>query len=1106
MDNRMTGIRQKTGYIWAFLIAFLPRLFWSLQAIPLRTVSDELSTMNGAVFFSSQNWNAVVSKAGYYGFGMSILATPLMQWIKDPVILYRTLLVCTGVLESVAAVICFYLIKRVFGITDEKKALLMTVTISYITVVRTTVFYNEHMLMLISWCICLVLAKLVLTEEPKKRAMWTGFFVLLMLYALTVHARTTTYIFAAVLVIALYGLMYRKKMVSLSVFGILTAGGYLLIKKGTKIYQSVVWSTTEGVGNTRVNIGQEKLSLLKTADGIKACLFTIFGQINIASMISGGLLITALVMVILLIVRKGKEAFVLKTIQADNAQERLYFVIGSFFVLCTGMTIAAQSLTWIATAANALADGYGAKQYGTKAFTYLRYMMPYLQPLLMLVFVTMEKQKDLFLSCFRKSIKYIVLIQGIWLAFILPYCYGNKQAGEEFICFALADRNIATAHTYLPATLVFVIMLLIFFRAGKKEKFQVIMVVLLVVAGYKYCYNAYNWDILAQKENEKKIDTVYQVLGSGELGKEQLTDKLYGLDLSGADDHQVYYLLQYYFADYEVIPRYPSEDEKEAILFTNRREITNTEVLENYLCIELDSEEYLWVKGEALQKKVIEQVKKNHKKEYHIDLGTLYDAASNRNQTGTMSSNGAVRCFATTKGEAFTSGEYEFTFTFSVETDDKGSTDLATVDIADAITGESYVSGKLQASDLKDGVGEVHFSIPMSNAQNLQIRCFADSTVPVELTDIMYKKNSLTDHVGAIYQTETEQLSKIANKIEKNADIPMVSEYDSLRWFADYSDMQKAMKAKSVFYCESQKALEGQQNEGLLLMENRSGGSLVFELLEKYIVVGKTEHYTLFAKKELRDEIAAQGIRMYSGDKGLSADYYYLDNYGAVDTAKQIYIPFGTYELTVTGSQCMTGQDTVGELYSNLNRTETYEMIAGDIVKEDGTFEIQKNISVYSLEGLKGNRLTFKMSAQQETGQAKLWLKQTSNRNLVPVKGLSILGDAKRDESGILLGKEAGIKTFGPYISAPAGFYQVTFEFERDGGVQGDLGSVDIAYATEVLVAGSISDSSFDGKKGKVVLEVEITEDDTDPLLEFRTSITGADDSLRLTAVTIEPQ
>ncbi len=49
---------------------------------------------------------------------------------------------------------------------------------------------------------------------------------------------------------------------------------------------------------------------------------------------------------------------------------------------------------------------------------------------------------------------------------------------------------------------------------------------------------------------------------------------------------------------------------------------------------------------------------------------------------------------------------------------------MATVDIADAITGESYVSGKLQASDLKDGVGEVHFSIPMSNAQNLADQMF----------------------------------------------------------------------------------------------------------------------------------------------------------------------------------------------------------------------------------------------------------------------------------------------------------------------------------------------------------------------------------------------
>ena len=50
---------------------------------------------------------------------------------------------------------------------------------------------------------------------------------------------------------------------------------------------------------------------------------------------------------------------------------------------------------------------------------------------------------------------------------------------------------------------------------------------------------------------------------------------------------------------------------------------------------------------------------------------------------------------------------------------------------------------------------------------------------------------------------------------------------------------------------------------------------------------------------------------------------------------------------------------------------------------------------------------------------------------------------------------------------------------------------MDIAYATEVLVADTISDSCFDGKKGKVVLDVEITEDEIEPFLEFRTSVTG---------------
>lgn len=81
-----------------------------------------------------------------------------------------------------------------------------------------------------------------------------------------------------------------------------------------------------------LNIGQEKLSLLKTARRDQG--------VSVHDLRSGSILPSIDLRrttdhgtghgYFIDSSRKGKEAFVLKTIQADNAQERLYFVIGSF--------------------------------------------------------------------------------------------------------------------------------------------------------------------------------------------------------------------------------------------------------------------------------------------------------------------------------------------------------------------------------------------------------------------------------------------------------------------------------------------------------------------------------------------------------------------------------------------------------------------------------------------------------------------------------------------------------------------------------------------------------------------------------------------------------
>lgn len=116
------------------------------------------------------------------------------------------------------------------------------------------------------------------------------------------------------------------------------------------------------------------------------------------------------------------------------------------------------------------------------------------------------------------------------------------------------------------------------------------------------------------------------------------------------------------------------------------------------------------------------------------------------------------------------------------------------------------------------------------------------------------------------------------------------------------------------------------------------------------------------------------------------------------------------------------------------------------------------------------------------------------------------MDDAERTEDGIVLGKNAGMKVFGPYLAAPAGEYKITFTFERDTDTQGDLGSVDVTYAAVVLDTKQIMGEDFKKGKAKISLDITLAEDETDPLLEFRTQINGNDTGIRLTAVEIEPE
>ena len=1092
MKIENSKVTQRVGYVLSFVIAFLPRLYWSLMSIPVRTISDEISTMNGAMLFAGYDWSAVVSHAGYYGFGMSMLMAPLAKVITDPVALYHALLIGAAVLESMAAVICYYILTKVFRIKDMKMSLLMTACLSFVTVIRTTVYYNEHMLMLLSWGLCLALAKLVLAETKKQRMLWTIVLCLITIYGMLIHARAVTYILVAFIVVALYWFMYRKWLVSVPTFSVLMIGGYVATKLAAKLYQNAVWNTAEGIGNTRVNIGQEKLVTLKTAEGIKAVILTIFGQVNIASMISAGLLIVALVMLVLMLVKRCKLSLVQKNYTAEDVDEKLYLVIGGFFVLCTGATIAAQCLTWINVSSQAVVLGYGNSMRGSKAFTYLRYMMPYLQPILMLILVVMVQKKEVFKDYYYRAIKYIVLLQGIWLAFVLPYCYGNQQASEEFICFALASRDAVTAQSYLPATLVLIVYMLILFWCCKKDKLWIGMALLLVMAGYKYCYNAYHWDIVNQLKSQESVDAVYQKYSESEL-KDILPEDIYCIDTRNAEDHQVYFILQYYLADKKVIPDYPAQDIKEAVLFTNAETINSVHVKQNYLCIKLDTDEYLWVKGAELQDSVMEALESVEELAYSVNLANYYKADGLKNKEETVHSNGMVGVFAHSSYRKYISGTYEVSYDIQAH----GVTDEAnifTVELLKEGTEEVLQSQTLTGKELdEEGRGTLTMQCDMSDEISVEFRCSTTNAADIEILSLTEKRISTTEKIGALCKDQLSLLKNIADKTGHNGQIPFVTDNNSTRIATDFSVMAEIMGAE-VYYCDKDDAIHGQESEMLLLMRNEAGSNLVYKLLEEYIVIGATEQYTLFLKKEYRQIAEDNQIEMYSSEKGLNLDYYYLQNDGTLNDDKKVALPYGEYTLTATG------------VHNDINRrgvlTHTYNEVEN---RMDIALGQEYTLRIAGMDGYHTSAFKYYPAAGLDD-DTKFWLTQTDERNVVTymAQHMMLQGDVTPSETGVLLGKEAGVKVFGPYAAFEPGNYIVTYRFERDSAVEGSLAKVDIAYGTQPIYEREVKSEDFKGASAEIVIEFSVTNEETAPSMEFRTDTYGVDETLRLVSVEVE--
>lgn len=584
------------------MLALLPRLIFSLQACPVRILSDEVATMSGGAFFAGLDWSRVISHAGYYGVGFSLFTAPFFVLTDNPFIIYRGISVTCAVLQAATAPVCFHLMETYFDVKDVKLKYLLSFSASFMVATRATVIYNEHIMIFLTWVLVWILLKLHSCVEDRLQVrIQTILLAAVLAYSLTVHTRALIYWLAVLSVVAGYLILYKKWLVSRLSAVPAALIGILLSKNFVSYMQNALWASGgEPLRNSQISVSfQQNWSNPVTW---KAWTSIVLGQLNTITMFSGGWMMLVFIVLVSLIAWKLYVRFRLYNIEADSIEEKRdggILICGVFAIVACALTIAGQSLMWLNGVAEAFRGGFNSEAYALKAITYIRYFAPYIGPLFMagvLYLYGNQRWRDRVLAAYVISAG---ILQIFWLTMILPYMYQNYDASEAYRVWGLWNYHTAgsvvSLRTYLAGSLMLFISSVILMVCWRYGKTRQALGALALIMLFTYCYSAWHLDIVhAEAIGYSKGNKGYELMQELEARYDP-DDTVYVVDgVPGRLDNYNFYMYQFVLSRYTVIPDMPKED-TELLVFCNKSRYEPLFEL-GYESYTLDRNEYVYVK------------------------------------------------------------------------------------------------------------------------------------------------------------------------------------------------------------------------------------------------------------------------------------------------------------------------------------------------------------------------------------------------------------------------------------------------------------------------------------------------------------------------------
>lgn len=720
-------------YVITFLLSALPKVILALQAVPLRTNSDELATMASAAYLAGYDWSEVVSNAGYYGFGYYSLFFWVFKLTDNPLFIYRTILVCTCLIQSLAGIIALHLMLDYLKVKDFWLACFFSAACTYMSGARIVYAYNEHIIVFFSWVVAwLLLVLMRLQNQPKRKILVTCLLILVLSYGLTIHTRLLVFWIALFCLVMLYRILYHKWLVSFVGFLPVAVFGYLGSEYISKQIQDVLWRADGGtLRNTSISVSNE-LDFFSPVTW-KAMLSIILGQMNTVSFFTAGLCILCTVAIVKVAFVEARRVFVLK--DTTVVESRIATVVlGWMFLLCIAGTIFGQSLTWLPQTIQGVTGGFPSKEYGVKSFTYMRYFAPYVGPLLIAGVAFLSKNGQRMRNALNLTAIITAVLLLFWVAENLPYLANNGQTYEPLTALGLGKYD--TSHgdnfllqNYIIAIIIASVVFWIFFVLLKKGRMVVFGALFCVFLAWQYMYTAVFFDFQAQAERKEVYSAGYQFIHSVE-DEIELPNTIYVVDTLGLADHQNFYLYQFWLNRYTIVPEVPPETESQAIVLTNSG--SDLELLaQGYEVAQLDDNEFLYVKDPGYI-------------ETFEGKGLNFQAISEINLIDNMTIRSNVRNGYCAFGPyaTFQAGTYTVEFTVQYDAalagDGMGYCDVSTMN-GQKILGQNNIYSQVSGQNLQ--TIQVNFTTTTEES-GVEFRIYNASTTEIQLLEIKLQKAS----------------------------------------------------------------------------------------------------------------------------------------------------------------------------------------------------------------------------------------------------------------------------------------------------------------------------------------------------------------------------